>query len=145
DASQDRPGRRNLPLAAKIRPDWIAGKPDEAAATEMLQTIRQGSDADTSQKVVELLNRGVAPQSIWDGMFSGACELLMRKPGIGTLHSVTAGNAFHFAFMANGSDEIRRYLLLQNASFLPLFRGAVMKGEQIDQFESVPLKEKGPA
>jgi len=143
DASQDRPGRRNLPLAGTIRADWQSGKPDEAAAREILETVRQGTDTDTSQKVVELLNRGVAPQSIWDGIFSSSCELLMRKPGIGTLHSVTANNAFHFAFRANGNDEMRRYLLLQSAAFLPLFRGGVMKGEQVDQFEAAPLKETG--
>jgi hypothetical protein len=145
DAAADRPGRRNLPLVAKIRADWQAGKPDEAASADLLETIRQGSDADASAKVVELLNRGVAPQSLWNAMFSGACELLMRKPGIGTLHSVTATNAFHHAFQANGNDEMRRYLLLQCAAFLPLFRGGVMKGERIDQFEAAPVKEKGAA
>ena len=47
---------------------------------------------------MELLNRGVAPQSIWDALFDGAGEMLMRKPGIVTLHAVTTTNAMHYAF-----------------------------------------------
>ena len=75
--------------------------------------------------VVQLLNRGVAPQSIWDGLLCGAGELLMRQPGIVALHAVTSSNALHYAFTTSGDDRIRRLLLLQNAAFLPLFRQAM--------------------
>src|SRR5947207_9399928 len=68
DLPADRPGRRNLELRKKIRPDWLAGKVAPEATEEMLQTLRQGSAQDTSEKAVELLNRGVAPQSIWDAL-----------------------------------------------------------------------------
>src|SRR5882724_3284644 len=96
DLPADRPGRRNLELRKKIRPDWLAGKVSPEATAEMLQTLRQGSAQDTSEKAVELLNRGVAPQSIWDALFDGAGELLMREPGIRSLHAVTCTNALHF-------------------------------------------------
>src|SRR5256886_14542914 len=97
DLPPDRPGRRNLALSQKIRGDWLEGKPDSAATTEMLQALRQGSAADTSEKAVDLLNRGAAPQSIWDAFFDGAGELLMREPGIRSLHGVTCTNALDFA------------------------------------------------
>jgi hypothetical protein len=98
--------------------------------------------------VVELLNRGVAPQSVWDALFDAAGELLLRQPGIVSLHAVTSTNALHFAYRASGDDETRRLLLLQNAAFLPLFRGAMggrgkVSERRIDQFEPLAPSEGG--
>jgi hypothetical protein len=149
DDAADRPGRRNRELLGKIREDWLGGKPDSAATGEMLSTLRDGSDEDACKMAVELLNRGVAPQSIWDALLDGAGELLMRQPGIVSLHAVTTTNAARYAFEDSGNDETRRFLLLQNAAFLPLFRRG-LKGldkvgdRRIDQLEAEPTKEKGP-
>jgi len=145
DADADRPGRRNAELVKSIRADWLAGKPDTAATTELLAAFRQCSDAEAAQKVVEALNRGVAPSSVWDAVLLGASELLMRAPAIRSLHSVTTANALHYAFTASANDETRRFLLLQAASFLPLFRGDAAKnrGVDIDTFEAAPLKSPG--
>jgi hypothetical protein len=41
------------------------------------------------------------------------------------LHAVTTSNALHFAYQASGNDETRRLMMLQNAAFLPMFRGAM--------------------
>ena len=68
-----------------------------------------------SEKAVELINQGVSPQSIFDACWETAGELLMRKPGIATLHAVTSTNALHYAFQHTTNDETRRFLLLQNA------------------------------
>jgi len=144
DLPADRPGRRNLELKQKIRGDWLDGKPDPAATTEMLQAIRQGSAADTGEKAVDLLNRGAAPQSIWDAFFDGAGELLMREPGIRSLHAVTCTNALHFAWRHCASDATRRYLLLQNAAFLPLYRGNAKEKVHIDDLQAAPLQSSGP-
>ncbi len=48
----------------------------------MLAALREVDEDASSEKVVELLNRGVAPQSIWDALLLGAGELLVRQPGI---------------------------------------------------------------
>jgi hypothetical protein len=94
---------------------------------------------------VELLNRGVAAQSIFDALFNGAGELLMRSPGILSLHATTFTNATHYAWRHTGEDETRRLLLLQNAAFLPLFRGQrVTQGARIDALEPMPTKLSGP-
>ncbi len=144
DLPADRPGRRNLELRKKIRPDWLSGKATAEATAEMLQTLRQGSAQDTSEKAVDLINRGVAPQSIWDALFDGAGELLMREPGIRSLHAVTCTNALHFEWQHCGSEETRKLLLLQSAAFLPLFRGnRPDQGTRIDQLEQIPLKATG--
>ncbi len=137
DLPADRPGRRNLELRKKIRADWLAGKASTEATAELLQTSRQGSAQDTSEKTVELLNRGVAPQSIWDALFDGAGELLMREPGIRSLHAVTCTNALHFEWQHCGSEETRKLLLLQSAAFLPLFRGLTSRITRIPRSSSM--------
>ena len=137
DDPADRPGRLNLARATRIKEGWYAGKPDAAASADLLSTLRKGSENDASQQVVELLNRGIAPQSIWDALFDGAGELLLRKANIVSLHAVTTTNALHYAYQASGDDLNRRMLILQNAAFLTLFRDALGKtsGTQIDQLE----------
>ena len=71
----------------------------------------------------------------------------MRKPGIATLHAVTTTNALHYAFRNTTNDETRRFLLLQAAAFIPLFRsrGGAEKGVAIDEFEPIAPKASGPA
>jgi hypothetical protein len=121
----DQPYRRNQELAAKIRPEWRDGPLDTAATEELLQTLRSGSNNDACDLVVEQLNRGIGPQSIWDALQVGAGELLMRQPGIVGLHAMTTTNALHYAYQASGDDETRRLMMLQNAAFLPMFHDAM--------------------
>jgi hypothetical protein len=143
DMSADRPWRRNVELVKKIRADWRHGKPDRDATREVLDTLRTANADEASDKVVELLNRKVAPQSIWDALFDAAGELLMRRPGIVSLHAVTTTNALRFAFQQSASDETRRLLLLQNTAFLPLFRGDLdaAKELRIDEFSPAEIKK----
>ena len=146
DLPADRPYRRNLELVKKIPNGWLDGKPNADATREMLSAIRSGSARDTSEKAVELLQRGVAPQSLFDAFFDGAGELLMRSPGILSLHATTFTNALHYAWQHCRDEEARKILLLQNAAFLPLFRGnSKDKGLHIDKLEPAesvaPLEE----
>ena len=137
DLEADRPWRTNQSMAGQIRPDWLDGAPNSAATTELLEGLRQASPVEASSKVVELLNRRVAPQSIWDALFDGAGEMLMRRSDILSLHALTCTNAMHYAFQNCWNDETRRLLLLQNASFLPMFRGNPneLKSRRLDQLE----------
>ena len=88
-----------------------------------MNVIRSGTASDATDVTVQLLNRGAAPRSVFDGIFIGAGELLMRAPGIISLHAMTFTNAVHYAWHRTQSDETRRLLLLQNAAFMPLYRG----------------------
>jgi hypothetical protein len=140
DAEADRPGRRHLELLHQIKTGWRAGTPDADATGVLLRTLREATWTAAGEKIVELLNRGVAATSLWDAIFLAAAELLMRRPGIATLHAVTTTNALHYAFRHTTQDETRRYLLLQNAAFIPLFRraaglGTTADGMAIDTFE----------
>ena len=145
DLTADRPFRHNLEIAQKIRSDWLGGKPDADATTEMLGVLRAGSANEASDKALELLNKGVAPQSLFDAFFDGAGEWLMRRPDILSLHATTFTNALHYAWQHCRDDQTRRLLLLQNAAFLPLFRGNLPeKGERIDALEPLAPKATGP-
>jgi hypothetical protein len=124
DAAPDRPWRRNLEISKQIRKGWQEDQSTTQASTALLAALREASSEEVCDSVVEHLNRGVAPRSIWDALFQGAAELLMRRQGIVALHAVTTTNALHFAYQNSGIDETRRLLLLQNAAFLTLFRGA---------------------
>ena len=127
DTPADRPWKRNTELARTIRDQWQEGKPEDSATTEMLAVLRTASEEEAPRHAVELVNRGVAPQSIWDALLVGAGELLARAPGIVSLHAVTSSNALRFAYEASDNDDTRRMVLLQNAAFVPLFREAVKR------------------
>ena len=125
DAEADRPFRANQERLKKIRSEWRDGQIDQTATAELISTLRSGSNDDACDEVVELLNRGVSPQSVWDALQVAAGELLMRQPAIVALHAVTTTNALQYAYQASGNDETRRLLMLQNAAFLPMFRAAM--------------------
>jgi hypothetical protein len=150
DAEADRPWRENLKRAGQIRAHWQTGKVTPEATTDLLKTLRTAPFAESCAHVVELLNRQVDPASLWDALFLHAGELLMRQPGIVGLHCVTSINALHFAYQASGNDETRRLVLLQAASFLPLFRKEmVRRGKMrddlcIDTLETADVKTAGP-
>ncbi len=149
NAAADQPWKYNRELAAKLRPNWTEGRIDAGATADLLAVLRTGTDEDCCATVVDVINRGVAPQSVWDALFVGGGELLMRQPGIVAIHAVTSTNALHYAFSISDQDETRRMLLLQNAAFLPLFRQAMVGrgklGEtRLDTLDVAPLQSKGP-
>ncbi len=125
DKPADAVGVRNVELARKLSPDWKGGVAKAAATEELLAALREAGDAAIADKVVSLVNGGVSPRSVWDAVFLGAGELLMRQPGIVGLHTLTTANALRYAYGATGDDDTRKLLLLQAAAFLPLFRKAM--------------------
>jgi hypothetical protein len=149
DAAPDQPGRRNRTLAAQIRPEWREGTNKPEATADLLAVLRAGTSEAAADQVVKLLNGGTGLQSVWDALFAGAAELVLRAPGIPSLHAVTTTNALRHAFEFSGNDETRRLLILQNAAFLPLFREFMTQrgtvGDQrIDQLAATALKSSGP-
>jgi hypothetical protein len=125
DGDPDRPYRRNIKLVSTIKSSWADGKPDSEATKSLLATLRSGSDSDGANQVLDMINKGVAPQSVWDGLLLCGGELLMRQPGIVGLHTLTTANAFRYCYETTANDDTRKLLMLQLASFLPLFRKAM--------------------
>ncbi len=144
DFSADRPYRRNLEVVGQVRKDWLEGKADPAAATELLEAARGGGPDDTGGVALKLLNAGVAPRSLFEALFDGAGERLVRNPGILSLHAVTFANAIHYTWHRAQDDETRRLLLLQQAAFLPLFRrDEKADGPRIDTLEPLAPETSG--
>jgi hypothetical protein len=64
----------------------------------------RGANDDSCDKAAELIARGASPQSIWDALFVGAGELLVRQPGIVALHAVTTTNASAYRGVGEGMN-----------------------------------------
>jgi hypothetical protein len=142
DDEADRPWRDNQKRAASIRKDWQTGKVTPEAAKDLLAALRTTTPAESCDKVVELLNKGVDPSSVWDGLLLRAGELIMQQPGIVGIHCVTSTNALHYAYTASGNDETRRLMMLQAAAFLPLFRKAMgSRGKLREDLQADGLRE----
>jgi hypothetical protein len=146
DYDADRPFRENKKRVADIGPLWKQRRRlSKEATSELLETLRNANPGDGSAKVVELLKKGIHPNSIWDGLFLMAGELIMRQPGIVGIHCVTSTNALHFAYQTSADDETRRLLMLQSAAFLPMFRQAMtgrgkLADVKIDKLEKAEVK-----
>jgi len=124
DQDADRPGRHNRALLKNFPAHWRGGKVNDDATTELVATLHDCTPQEASEQVVEMINQGISLQSIWNAIYASSGELMMRQRGIIALHSVTTTNAIRHAFQNASDPETRQFLLLQNASFLPMFREA---------------------
>ncbi len=130
DHQVDRPWRENSPKADQIPATWLGGVADDGVPPRLWESFREGTPEAASNVALDALKKGVAPQSLWDGVFLGAGELLMRQPGIIGLHGLTTANAMHYLFRHVANDQLRRQLLLQACSFNPMFRdSAIARGK----------------
>lgn len=122
DLAADRPWRQNAELLERIPDNWLDGRLDDGVPTSLIETFRQDTPLAAATTAADALASGVAPQSVWDGVFVGAGELLMQQPGIIGLHGLTTANAMHFLWQNAADNKVRQQLLLQACSFNPLFR-----------------------
>ncbi|MDZ4852713.1 MAG: hypothetical protein SGI77_25770 [Pirellulaceae bacterium] len=133
DSEADRAGRRNWELIRDIPDNWLAGRHDSTATLRVLQGLRELSPIDSSAMIVEMLSKEIHPRSIYDGILLASSELVTRQPAIVPLHAVTTSNALHYLFHSVSDDSLRRWLLLQNASFVAHFREAAKSREKLPE------------
>jgi hypothetical protein len=143
DFPADRPYRHNREALTRLRVDWLDGRPNGDAVGELVRTFRSASSQAAGDAALAIVNRGVSPRSVFEACFAGSAELMMRRAGILALHATTTTNAIHYLWQTCHDDQTRRLLLLQNAAFLPLFRGSVSQGTEIDRLEPAPLASAG--
>jgi len=55
--------------------------------------------------VAAFLDGGTSPQSVWDALFLGAGELLLRQPGIVACTRWTTTNALRYAYEATATTR----------------------------------------
>ena len=98
-----------------------------------MQSLRADDSESVCDHIVEILNSGVGPKAVYDALFLQSGELLMRQPGIVSLHAVTSTNAFNYAYRTAANDKTRKMILLQNAAFLPLFRQEMVNRNKVNE------------
>ena len=145
DHPADRPWRDNGELLAQLPASWRDGQLDNAIPPLLFEAFRAGTPQTASQVAVDALSRGVSPQSVWDGVFVGAGELLMRQPGIIGLHGLTTANAMHYLYRNVANDALRRRLLLQACAFNPMFRESAKGRGQLAKRTIEELSPQAPS
>jgi len=124
DLAPDRPWRRNLVLSERAQD---AVEPEGSGVVHgrvagILAALRDASEEDASRTVCDSLHRGVPEEHLWAAIFAAAGDLMLKQPGIISVHANTTANALHYASRQVSAPGTRRLILLQAASFLPLFR-----------------------
>jgi hypothetical protein len=139
DLAPDSAWKVTSQLASQSKRLSSDGKMDDVATIDFLDALRSASPDEAVKLTAELIDGGLALQSILDGLFLSAGEMLIQQPGIVALHSATSTNALHYSFKTAKNQETRKRLLLQNAAFIPYFRGAMAGRGNVAETKINPL------
>ena len=121
DRPSDRTWREFQAMLGEIPKTWKQGRRDDAARNELVRTLREVSELDAGRAVIDLLRHGVSTDSIWEGLFATAAELVLRRPTVVPVHAQTSANAFHHVFRHARAETTQLLALLQSAAFMPGF------------------------
>ncbi|MBK1621732.1 hypothetical protein CKO42_25770 [Lamprobacter modestohalophilus] len=126
----DAPWRNNQERIKRLErpttPDAEATDANSAALShDLLAVLREGSADDASAALAAALARGVPKTRLWTVVFAAAGELMLREPGILAVHANTTSDALFLGAKRAADSDTRTLLLLQAASFLPLFRDLI--------------------
>ena len=118
------PNLRHAQAANRLPGGWAGAEGDAGKYTtgEILAAIREGKTDEACRETVTQLVRGKArASSLWNAVHLAAGELMMRRPGIYGIHTVTSANALHYAFRFSSNDQTRLLLLLQGIGWMSQF------------------------
>jgi hypothetical protein len=122
DLAPDRPFRRNRERLHQIPSAWKQGHDDPGARRELRAALYRVSTEEAGGAVIDMLQRGISPEAIWQVLFDTAAEMLLHQPGIVAVHAQTTANALRYAYRVCESEETQQLTLLQCAAFIALFR-----------------------
>ena len=145
DLAADRPGRLNRERLQQIPASWKQGRNDPGARVELRAALYRLSAQESGQVIVEMLQRGVSPEALWQVLFETAAELLMHQPGIVPLHAQTTANALHYAYRVCVDEEIQKLTLLQCAAFIAMFREMTQTTQtdsNLQKLDPLPLEHR---
>ena len=146
DLSSDRTWREFQAMLGEIPKTWKQGRRDDAARNELVRTLREVSELDAGRAVIDLLKHGVSTDSLWEGLFATAAELVLTRPTVVPVHAQTSANAFHYAFRHARAEDTQALALLQSAAFMPAFRrgvGNTRPDLRIDELEPLAVSGNG--
>ncbi len=136
------PFESNRELAKSFPPDWEVGRRDPEVSASLLAILRTANERDAAKEVKKLLDTGIAPESLWDGVLLFASELLMNHPGILALHAWTSCNSLHFAFRESANPTTRSLMILQAASWMTKYRDDI-RGYSLENLKRIDRFEPG--
>jgi hypothetical protein len=145
DLAPDRPWRRNRERLHQIPASWKQGHDDPGARSELRAALYRVSAEESGRVVVEMLQRGISAEPIWQTLFDIAAELLLHEPGIVPVHAQTTANALHYVYRICDDEQTQQLALLQCAAFIAMFRAmthATQTDVNLSKLESVPLEHK---
>ena len=145
DLAADRPWRLNRERLHQIPASWKQGHDDPGARNELRAALYRVSPEESGRVVVEMLQRGISPEPIWQTLFDMAAEFLMHEPGIVPVHAQTTANALHYIYRVSGDEPTQQLALLQCAAFIAMFRGmthATATDVNLRRMEPVSLEHK---
>ena len=146
DLPADRTWRELQTMLEEIPRTWKQGRRDDVARNELVRTLREVSELDASRAVIDLLKHGVSADSIWEGLFATAAEVVLRRPAVVPVHAQTSANAFHYAFRHARAEATQLLALLQSAAFMPAFRRGVRHSQpdlRVDELEPLAVSGDG--
>lgn len=129
DFPADRPWRANRERIQQIPRSWKQGHDDAGARVDFRAALYRVSPEDAGKTVVEMLQRGISPDALWQVMFATAAELLLHQSGIVPLHAQTTANALHYSYRVSDDEPTQQLALLQCAAFVAMFRAMTNTGE----------------
>jgi hypothetical protein len=99
---------------------------DEGAALELLAHLRHADAESAADATSTMLMEGVDPSTIWEATRLAAAELTLRFSWPAwikfPIHAVTSNNAMRVAHDMTCDTRLRRLLLLQATSWVPIHR-----------------------
>ena len=148
---------RNVGRITKIPANWNSGEGDPKASFALLKGFRSTDSDAAAEIVLAALKRGVSGNAVWDGLRLYAFELVMQNPNIAGVHPVTTVNALYRASLLATLESSRRLMILQAASWMPMFHPILKErsgrttrridglkaGERSDPFDSPDVVEGG--
>ena len=149
DFPSDRTWREFQTMLEEIPKTWKQGRRDDAARNELVRTLREVSELDAGRAVIDLLKHGVSTDSIWEGLFAIAAELVLRqlrRPTVVPVHAQTSANAFNYVFRHARAETTQVLALLQSAAFMPAFQRQVHNTRpdlRIDELEPLAVSGNG--
>ncbi|WP_436714387.1 hypothetical protein U8335_14945 [Roseiconus lacunae] len=148
DLDADRVGRSNWKRLDQLSGHWYSTKRKQVESATVAKALRTASPEQAAELVVELVQSGTHPDSVYDGVMLAAAEMVSRQPAIVPLHAVTTSNAMRYLYRSVQDDRTRQWLLLQNAAFIPHFRNSAEsrnKLRDIDLLELEPTTATAPS
>lgn len=139
DLAVDRIGRSNWMRVDNLSKEWLSKNRKPVESGTVAKELRTATPDQAADFVVQLINSGCHPESVYDGIMIAAAEMVSRQASIVPLHAVTTSNAMRYLYRNVRDERTRKWLLLQNAAFIPHFRESATSRSRLGDFDLLQL------